>query len=520
MADIKATSLGGVPKGTTANRPTSPAVGDVYYNGTLGCLEIYTSQGWVANSAPPGIPAIGTATYSATNKAYNNSSASVTFTPGEGGGLPSSYRITSSPGGFIGTGSSSPITVEGLQSATAYTFSVTGTNNFGTSASSTNSNSITANTTPQSPTIGTLSFVSTSELSLTFTPAASGGSSITNYKYSADGINYTLLSPPQTTSPLSLTGLNPNTLYSIYIKAVNTNGDSSASAASNSVSTGATFSGGTLTSDATYNYRTFTSTGSLVVGVTAGTVDILSIAGGGGANRYYGGGGGAGGYVYTSSRSISPGTYTVTIGSGGTGYANGTNTTITGGALSVTAAVGGGAGGDGGGTSNNGATQGGSGGGGGSSANVPSGAASNAAGQGNAGGNSPGSSGTYSGGGGGGAGAAGQTPSTTNSPGGNGGVGITNSNINAFGAATSTGQFVSPNYYYAGGGAGGTAVSTIGSGGYGGGGNGGNSLSGNLNTTSATNGTSNTGGGGGGGAGSDAVAKNGGSGILIVRWAK
>ena len=58
MADLRASGLGGVPKGATADRPSSPSIGDVFYNGTLGCLEIYTSQGWVANSAPPAIPTI------------------------------------------------------------------------------------------------------------------------------------------------------------------------------------------------------------------------------------------------------------------------------------------------------------------------------------------------------------------------------------------------------------------------------------------------------------------------------
>ena len=40
-------SFGKIPSGTTANRPASPAVGDQYYNGTLGVLEIYTSSGWL-----------------------------------------------------------------------------------------------------------------------------------------------------------------------------------------------------------------------------------------------------------------------------------------------------------------------------------------------------------------------------------------------------------------------------------------------------------------------------------------
>ena len=35
------------------------------------------------------------------------------------------YTVTSSPGGFTGTGSSSPITVSGLSNGTSYTFTIT-----------------------------------------------------------------------------------------------------------------------------------------------------------------------------------------------------------------------------------------------------------------------------------------------------------------------------------------------------------------------------------------------------------
>ena len=41
-------SFGKIPSGTTANRPASPVVGDQYYNGTIGALEVYTSSGWKA----------------------------------------------------------------------------------------------------------------------------------------------------------------------------------------------------------------------------------------------------------------------------------------------------------------------------------------------------------------------------------------------------------------------------------------------------------------------------------------
>ena len=44
---IRYSSSGGTPFGDTANRPSSPQVGQTYYNGQLGYLEIYTVSGWI-----------------------------------------------------------------------------------------------------------------------------------------------------------------------------------------------------------------------------------------------------------------------------------------------------------------------------------------------------------------------------------------------------------------------------------------------------------------------------------------
>jgi hypothetical protein len=517
MADIKATSLGGVPKGTTAQRPTSPAIGDVFYNGTLGCLDIYTSQGWVANSAPPAIPTIGNITYSGTGKVYNNSSASVAFSPGEGGGLPNSYRATSNPGGFSTSSSASPIVVSGLQSGVSYTFSVTGTNNFGTSAASANSSSITATTVPDAPVIGSLSYVSNTSLSLSFTAGSTGGSSITNYKYSTDGTNYTALSPAQTTSPLSLSGLTAATNYAFYIKAVNANGDSVSSSISNNVFTGPTVSGGTLTSDSTYYYRTFTETGTLTVSNSSLNTDTLIVAGGGGGGYQVGGGGGAGGYVQLSNYSIPVGSSSITIGSGGAGgtggsrSGNGIDTTFVVNSVSLTATGGGGG-------SNHSATynqntnqgwNGGSGGGGsgdnnmvnelgGSSTQSTSVGGQSGVGFGNSGGQ--GRASNWAGGGGGGAAAAGSN-SPSQSVGGNGGAGK---------------LWLNGSYYAGGGGGCNNEGSSNVSGGVGGGGAG----TGNGNNSSAKNGSSNTGGGGGGVRDTSGNGGTGGSGIVIVRYLK
>jgi hypothetical protein len=66
-----------------------------------------------------------------------------------------------------------------------------------------------------------------------------------------------------------------------------------------------TVTGGTLSSDATYFYRTFTSNGTLTVSNLSLTADILVIGGGGGGGFLIAGGGGAGGLRAFTSQSLS-----------------------------------------------------------------------------------------------------------------------------------------------------------------------------------------------------------------------
>ena len=47
MADIRTSGMGGTPFGDTTGRPSNPSVGQTYYNGQLGYLEIYTTSGWI-----------------------------------------------------------------------------------------------------------------------------------------------------------------------------------------------------------------------------------------------------------------------------------------------------------------------------------------------------------------------------------------------------------------------------------------------------------------------------------------
>ena len=268
--------------------------------------------------------------------------------------------------------------------------------------------------------------------------------------------------------------------------------------------------GDVITTDGTYWYHTFLYSGTFTP-LKNLTCDYLVVAGGGGssgssAGGIGGGGGGAGGYktsIGGSALSLSNSVYTVTVGAGGaagaynTDAGNGNDSLFAGSGITTITLTGGGRGING--YATNTAGNGGSGGGGGYNKNGGTGIS----GQGNNGGN--GSISTSSGAGGGGAGAAGTT--VTTDAGGAGGIGLSNS---ISGSAV---------YYAGGGGGGGQAGAGFagGTGGTGGGGNGGG-----VGSTAGVAGTANRGGGAGGGArdGSNTTSgANGGSGIIIVRYA-
>lgn len=272
-----------------------------------------------------------------------------------------------------------------------------------------------------------------------------------------------------------------------------------------------------------YRIHVFETTGNSTFTVTkSGEVEYLIVAGGGAGGGHNAGGGGAGG-VLTGTTTVTPQSYTITVGAGGLAVNNalgnnGGNSS----ALGLTA-IGGGRGGSQSGSPNGGPSTGGSGGGGGG---TQAGAAGTA-GQGNAGGTGVDSNAT--GGGGGGAGSAGGAYIANKA--GNGGHGIY-SDILGIG------------YHWAGGGGGsiyggsGYPLGDAGDGGLGGGGGGGHRAAGGgiagvagshgykpgkagVRSTSDRGGDAgeNTGSGGGGSNG-PTLAGNGGSGIVIIRYVR
>ncbi len=272
------------------------------------------------------------------------------------------------------------------------------------------------------------------------------------------------------------------------------------------VTSGSKATGGIVSSDGTYWYHMFPYSGTFTPTQSL-TADYLVIAGGGGGSY---GGGGAGGLRSTvgatggggsleSPLSLTAQAYTVTVGAGGAAGSagnsyqgqNGSNSVFS----TITSTGGGGSaydtpqvGGSGGGRGNTGA------------------GAAGTTNQGYAGG--AGTSGGVGAGGGGGAGAVGGDGTTSGNIGGNGGNGV---QITAFANPTQTGT---DNGYYAGGGGGGyqNFSSLGGLGGLGGGGRG-------TRDTKATPGVANTGGGGAGSYASGTDFSNGGSGLVIIRYA-
>jgi hypothetical protein len=271
--------------------------------------------------------------------------------------------------------------------------------------------------------------------------------------------------------------------------------------------------GGIITEDATYWYHTFGASGAFIPKQSL-TCDILQIAGGGGGGFSRGGAGGAGGLLNYTSQSLTAISYNVTVGAGGAGgtSSNG-GTGVNSQFASLTASAGGGGGASGTITFSVG-QPGGSGGGacGSGSLAVQAGGAATPSGQGNVGGDSA-TTGFFGAGGGGATVAGANATSTTPGNGGNG-----SSAYSSWGIATGTGQNIAGTVWYAGGGGGGR--NSAGTGALAG--NGGGGAGGATADQVGFPGQANTGGGGGGGA-NTTIGVNGGaggSGIVVIRYAK
>ena len=226
------------PEGKTATGTASPITIEGLSNGVTYTFTVEATNS-VGNSLPslasnsiitpirPGAPLNVTAV-------AGDRQATVSFTaPEQNGGNPIyKYTVTSSPGGFTQSGSSSPLTVSGLTNGTVYTFTVVATNEVGDGLPSAPSASVTPATFPGVPTGVTATYGKDGAVVSFTVPVSDGGSAITKYTVTSapDGIIGTGAS-----GPITITGLTIGTSYTFTVTATNAIGTGVASAPSGAI---------------------------------------------------------------------------------------------------------------------------------------------------------------------------------------------------------------------------------------------------------------------------------------------
>jgi hypothetical protein len=224
---------------------TSPAVTFVGTSGAYNALSMKLAQ-----ISLPGAPTGVSAT-------AGDGQASVSFSApaSDGNATITSYSVTASPGGATASGSSSPITVTGLNNGTSYTFTVTATNAAGTGSSSTASSAITPSapvtttSPPPPPFVGTTTGVV--PITVTVTPPATSGTSnlpsgVTNgiataklpaniFTNTSGPLTFTLAAPVSTGSTTPTSSATAGTI-SINVPAATPKGAAGATGSTSNVS--------------------------------------------------------------------------------------------------------------------------------------------------------------------------------------------------------------------------------------------------------------------------------------------
>ncbi len=164
-----------------------------------------------------------------------NESVSVSWTDPPSANI-SRYNITPSPacgsctGLQVNSATATTTTITGLTVGATYTFTVTATNNIGTSVASNPSNAIEVPTKPGAPTgVAGTSFANTQSVVSWSAPASNGGLAISTYTVTSSPGNKTCSTP---TTSCTVTGLTNGTPYTFTVTATNTIGTGAASAPS------------------------------------------------------------------------------------------------------------------------------------------------------------------------------------------------------------------------------------------------------------------------------------------------
>lgn len=210
--------------GTTNAAIQSPTGADAASFGVPTPLSV-TNNVRIPNS--PGVPTV----------VVGEEEAIITVTPPTGGQAPTSYEVTSSPGGKICTitGATGSCTITGLTAGTAYTFTTVAKTSSGSSSVSAPSASVTALpkvTAPNTP--GTPTVVAGEESATITVTAPTGLPTPTSYEVTATPGGATCI-VTGASGACTIKGLRAGTAYTFVTVAKISSGNSPASASSASV---------------------------------------------------------------------------------------------------------------------------------------------------------------------------------------------------------------------------------------------------------------------------------------------
>lgn len=195
-------------------------------------IQALFSNLWAKGIKPPDAPVLTSVGKNTTFlRAYFNAPANLN------GETITSYTASASPGGFSATGSSSPVTINGLTTGTSYSVTVKANSASGSSVDSNAISQIPATVVaPSIPVMINAVYESATSVKIYFTPSTSDGGDPA-VEYIAVNNDNGNLSAPSATSPITFTGLAPQLTYTFRVRAVNSAGTSDYSSNSNSVTT-------------------------------------------------------------------------------------------------------------------------------------------------------------------------------------------------------------------------------------------------------------------------------------------
>ena len=224
----------------TATGTSSPITVPGLSNGTAYTFSIAATSGngtgSSSSTSSPVTPAVtvpGETT--AVNATRSNGGAVVSFVPpkNDGGSAITGYTVTATPVGagmvVTATGTSSPINVPGLTNGTAYSFSVTATNQLG-SGSTAGAPAVivpsVTSPTPPGPATGITAAKTSSGVLVDFTPPVdNGGSTITGYTVIASPVGGgTNIQTTGKSPPIAITGLSVGLEYNFAVLTTNATG--------------------------------------------------------------------------------------------------------------------------------------------------------------------------------------------------------------------------------------------------------------------------------------------------------